>query len=118
MIATALLLVRDLLHFVLLACSSHTSLAAENLFLRKQLAYYVERKVKPRRLMMPRVSHSSCSPVRSSGDRFSSSCDPLHSCGGTDRDSVYFGGGSHGALADLDFPRRSSDWSRTWLGGT
>ena len=47
---TALLLVRDLLHFVALACSSHRRLAAENLFLRKQLAFYVERKVKPRRL--------------------------------------------------------------------
>ena len=50
MIGTALLLLRDLLHFVSLACSSHTRLAAENLFLRKQLAFYVERKVKPRRL--------------------------------------------------------------------
>jgi putative transposase len=35
---------------VVLTCSSHTSLAAENLFLRKQLAFYVERQVKPRRL--------------------------------------------------------------------
>jgi putative transposase len=50
MIRTALLLVRDLLHFLILACSSHTSLAAENLFLRRQLAFYIERKVKPRRL--------------------------------------------------------------------
>ncbi len=50
MIRTALLLARDLLHFVALACSSHHRLAAENLFLRKQLAFYVERKVKPRRL--------------------------------------------------------------------
>jgi len=50
MIRTALLLGRDLLHFVALACSSHKRLAAENLFLRKQLAFYVERKVKPRRL--------------------------------------------------------------------
>jgi putative transposase len=33
-----------------LACSTRASLAAENLFLRKQLAFYVERKVKPRRL--------------------------------------------------------------------
>src|SRR5919106_1733684 len=32
MIRTALLLVRDLLHFVVLACSSHKRLAAENLF--------------------------------------------------------------------------------------
>jgi hypothetical protein len=28
---------------------SHSQLAAENLFLRKQLAFYVERQVKPRR---------------------------------------------------------------------
>jgi len=47
MICTALLLVRDLLHLVALACSSHNRLAAENLFLRKQLAFYVERKAKP-----------------------------------------------------------------------
>jgi len=50
MFRTALLLARDLLHFVALACSSHKRLAAENLFLCKQLAFYVERKVKPRRL--------------------------------------------------------------------
>jgi putative transposase len=50
MIRTALLLVSDLLHFVALACSTRASLAAENLFLRKQLAFYVERKVRPRRL--------------------------------------------------------------------
>ena len=50
MFRTALLLVRDLLHFVALACSSPRRLAVENLFLRKQLAFYVERKVKPRRL--------------------------------------------------------------------
>jgi putative transposase len=50
MVRTALLLVRDLLHFAALVCSSHSSLAAENLFLRKQLAFYLERKVKPRRV--------------------------------------------------------------------
>ena len=50
MIRTALLLVRDLLHLVVQACSSHNRLAAENLFLRKQLAFYVERRIKPRRL--------------------------------------------------------------------
>jgi hypothetical protein len=38
MIRTVLFLVRDLLHFVALASSSQTSLAAENLFLRKQLS--------------------------------------------------------------------------------
>jgi putative transposase len=50
MIRTALLLVCDLLHFMALACSTRASLAAENLFLRKQRAFYVERKAKPRRL--------------------------------------------------------------------
>ncbi len=50
MIATALLLIRDMQHFLVSACTSHTRLAAENLLLRKQLAFFVERKVKPRRL--------------------------------------------------------------------
>lgn len=50
MIRTVLLLLRDLFHFVALTCASHHRLAAENLFLRKQLAFYIERKVRPRRL--------------------------------------------------------------------
>ena len=39
----------DLARLAFLAIRSHTSLAAENLFLRKQLALFQERKVKPRR---------------------------------------------------------------------
>ena len=39
----------DIVHFVCLGLRSRSSLAAENLFLRKQLAFYQERKVKPRR---------------------------------------------------------------------
>jgi hypothetical protein len=39
----------DLLRLVLAAGRSHAELAAENLFLRKQLGLYVERQVKPRR---------------------------------------------------------------------
>jgi hypothetical protein len=50
MIRTARLLVCDVVHFVALICWSRTSLAAEDLFLRRQLAFYVERKVRPRRL--------------------------------------------------------------------
>ena len=38
----------DLLHFLVLSLRSKSSLAAENLFLRKQLAFYQERKIKPR----------------------------------------------------------------------
>jgi len=37
------------MHFIALCARSRTALAAENLFLRKQLAFYQERKVAPRR---------------------------------------------------------------------
>jgi len=40
---------RDLLTLVLAAARPHAQLAAENLFLRKQLALYMERGVKPHR---------------------------------------------------------------------
>jgi len=43
----------DLVHFLCLGLRSRTSLAAENLFLRKQLAFYQERKVKTRRADNP-----------------------------------------------------------------
>ena len=36
-------------HFIALCLRSRTALAAENLFLRKQLAFYQERKVRPQR---------------------------------------------------------------------
>ena len=39
----------DLVHFVGLCLRPKASLAAENLFLRKQLAFYQERNIKPRR---------------------------------------------------------------------
>ena len=43
----------DLFWFLCLGLRSRSSLAAENLFLRKQLAFYQERKVKPRRADNP-----------------------------------------------------------------
>jgi hypothetical protein len=43
----------DLLRFLAVGLRSKSSLAAENLFLRKQLAFYQERKIKPRRLDNP-----------------------------------------------------------------
>src|ERR1039458_4874088 len=43
----------DLVHLLCLGLRSRTSLAAENLFLRKQLAFYQERRVKPRRADNP-----------------------------------------------------------------
>jgi len=46
-------IVGDLVHFLCLGSRFRTFLAAENLFLRKQLAFYQERKVKPRRTDNP-----------------------------------------------------------------
>jgi transposase InsO family protein len=42
-------LVADGMRFMALLARSRTALAAENLFLRKQLAFYQERKIRPRR---------------------------------------------------------------------
>ena len=42
-------LLSDATRFVVLALRSRAALTAENLFLRKQLAFYLERKTKPRR---------------------------------------------------------------------
>ena len=43
----------DTLRFIRLSLRPHFALAAENLFLRKQLALYLERQVKPRRAKVP-----------------------------------------------------------------
>ena len=42
-------LVADGMRFIALLARSRTAVAAENLFLRKQLGFYQERKIKPRR---------------------------------------------------------------------
>ncbi len=49
-VRTVLRIAGDLLRLVSTAVRSHTQLAAENLFLRKQLALYVERQAKPCRV--------------------------------------------------------------------
>ncbi len=50
---TWLKIVGDLIHLLCLSLRSRRSLAAENLFLRKQLAFYQERQIKPRRTDNP-----------------------------------------------------------------
>jgi hypothetical protein len=42
-------LVQDAVRYIILGTRSSASLKAENLFLRKQLALYLERQIKPRR---------------------------------------------------------------------
>ena len=46
------------MHFLALCARSRSALAAENLFLRKQLAFYQERKVAPRRFDIARAVRS------------------------------------------------------------
>src|SRR3989442_13857126 len=48
-VRTVLRIADDLVRLTAAAARSHVQLAAENLFLRKQLALYLERQVKPRR---------------------------------------------------------------------
>src|SRR5713101_9942540 len=48
-VRTILHIACDLLRLLSAAVRSHAQLAAENLFLKKQLALYVERQVRPRR---------------------------------------------------------------------
>ena len=43
----------DLLRFLIITLRAKSSLAAENLFLRKQLAFYKERRIRPRRISHP-----------------------------------------------------------------
>ena len=53
MIRTAIALLTDLLRLLRLTLQSRAQLAAENLFLRKQLACYIERRARPRRADNP-----------------------------------------------------------------
>src|SRR5229473_2646162 len=49
LVSILLFLVQDALRFLLLLTRSSATLRAENIFLRKQLALYLEREAKPRR---------------------------------------------------------------------
>jgi hypothetical protein len=102
MIRTALLLIHDLVRFVVLACSSHTRLAAENLFLRKQLAFYVERNVRPRRLDdAARIALVALAQVID-WRQLLTIVRPDTLCAGTVRDSAYSGAGCRSTLAGLE----------------
>jgi hypothetical protein len=102
---TVLGLIGGFLQLLALGLRSHTHLAAEHLFLRKQLAFYGERRRKPRRLDTPRDSRWWSSPDSSSGGASSRLCNRRRSCDGTVRPFAESGGGSHGAVAVRGFPR-------------
>jgi len=50
LVRIALRLIEDALRWVVLLVRSNESVQAENLFLRRQLALYIERGVQPRRV--------------------------------------------------------------------
>ena len=79
-------LVADGMRFIALLARSRSALAAENLFLRKQLAFYQERKIKPRRFdditrfMLVLLSHGFAW-ARCVGKRDTEDLHRLASCG-------------------------------------
>ena len=104
----------DLFRLLVLVSRSRRALAAENLFLRKQLALFQERKVKPHR------AHDSTRLIMVilgrmfwwRGALLTSSPIPLSA--GTARDSVSSGAGNPGRLADPACPRTCGDSSERW----
>src|SRR6266849_6377564 len=95
----------DLGQFLRSAFQSRTALVAENLFLRKQLAFYREHKVRPRRMTdVARLSLVYC-PGYSTGRRLSWSSNPTPSSAGIVKGSSCSGAGSL-ALAGQRYPRR------------
>jgi hypothetical protein len=100
-------LLGDLLQWLARGMRSHTRLAAENLFLRKQLAFYVERWIKPRRLDDATRLTLGFSPASSSGEASSRSSNRRRSCDGTDRAFGCSGGGSHTGVGVRRFPSTS-----------
>jgi hypothetical protein len=63
LIRTIFALLLDILTFTHLCLRPTIAVAAENLFLRKQLGLFVERKIKPRRLPILSGSLSPDSPA-------------------------------------------------------
>jgi hypothetical protein len=67
LISALVLLLQDAIRFHLLGTHSSAALKAENLFLRKQLALYLERKAKPAEPMILLILVWRCFPGCSPG---------------------------------------------------
>src|SRR5215472_6877382 len=102
----------DLVRLLGLVSRSRRALSAENLFLRKQLALFQERKVKPHR------AHDSTRLIMVILGRMFFWRDALvnvqPSSAGTARDSASSGAGSPGLWADRKSPRICADSSARW----
>ena len=114
MIHTACAVVGDLLRLLALMFQSRTRLAAENLFLRNQLACYLERNVRPHRtdnasrIMLVMLSRWW------SGGHCSRLCVPTGSSGGNERPFDCSGAGNHADGVARQYPPNSSSSSPTW----
>src|SRR5262245_57366882 len=84
----------DVLTVFCLSLRPSAALAAENLFLRKQLALYVERRKKPGARLIRFVSHSPNSPDSSNGAMSLRSSNPTSWSVGITKDSDCFGSGN------------------------
>src|SRR5262245_23745376 len=93
----------DVLTFFCLSLRSSAALAAENLFLRKQLALYVECRKKPRRATDSVRSHSPNSPDSSNGAMSLRSSNPTRWSVGITKDSDCFGSGNLDQGAGREF---------------
>ena len=113
-IHTACAVVGDLLRLLALMFQSRTRLAAENLFLRNQLACYLERNVRPHRtdnasrIMLVMLSRWW------SGGHCSRLCVPTGSSGGNERPFDCSGAGNHADGVARQYPPNSSSSSPTW----
>ena len=97
MIVTAFGVVLDLLQLLRPALHSHARLAAENLFLRKQLALYIERKAKAPPSQQRDPAHArDARPLHRLAAGAHQSCSPTPWCAGT---ATPFGCSGVGSLA-------------------
>jgi hypothetical protein len=105
----------DLVRHLVLTSRSRRALAAENLFLRRQLALFQERNVKPLRahdptrlimVILGRMFSWRNAPVNVKL--------PIPSSAGTARVSVSYGAGNHDLWADLESSRICADSSGRW----
>lgn len=105
-VKTIITLLGDLATFSWLLLRPQSALAAENLFLRKQLAMFQERKAKPRRPDTPIRIALCYFPGYSTDVTHWSLSSPGHSFDGTVRAFAYSGAVNHDQSAH-QYPRNS-----------
>jgi hypothetical protein len=110
-IGTLLAFPYDGMRFLFLCLHPRSALAAENLFLRKQLALYQERYVKPRRV--PHTTRMALIWLAGWFDWRHALCNPRRFSAGIAKGSAYSGGGNRDG-AGHQFLRISKGSSVAW----